>query len=66
MIPILFRIDKTVLRKHVKDMAQWLIYLTIDNLSHESQRSQVRPEGMMVGFIVIHKSDLFDVKMEIY
>ena len=47
-------------------MAQWPIYLTIGNLSHEIRRSRVKPEGIMDGFIAIHKRDLFDVKMEIY
>ena len=42
------------------------MYLTIDNLSHEIRRLQVRSGGMKVGRILIYKRDLFDVKIEIY
>ncbi len=58
--------DKTVLTEHAGDIAQWPVYLTIGNLSHEIRRSRVRPGGLMVGLIPIHKGDSFDVKMEIY
>ena len=65
-IPVLLATNKTVLIEHAGDMAQWPVYLTIGNLSHEIWRSRVRPGGMMVGLIPIHKGDSFDVKMEIY
>ncbi len=51
---------------HMVDMAQWPVYLTIDNLSHEIRRSWSRSGGMMVGLILIHKRDSLEVKMEIY
>ncbi len=63
---MLLVIDKTVLTKHVGDMAQWPVYLTIGNLSHEIKRSRSRSRGMMVGLIPIHKRDSLEVKMEIY
>lgn len=47
-------------------MVQWLIYLTIDNLSYKIWKSQVRLEGIIVGLIHMHKKDLFDMKIEIY
>ena len=58
--------NKTVFTERARDMAQWPVYLTIGNLSHEIRRSPVRPEGMMVDLIPIYKEDSFDVKMEIY
>ena len=63
---MLLATDKTVLTKHAGDMAQWPVYLTICNLSHEIQRSGIRPGGMMVGLIPIHKRDSLEVKIEIY
>ena len=66
MIPVLLATNKTVLTEHTKGMAQWLVYLTIGNLSHEIQRSQIKPRGMMVGFIPIHKGDSLEIKIEIY
>ena len=66
IMPILLVIDKIVLKEHARDMAQWLVYLTIGHLSHVIWRSRVRPEGKMVSFIHIHKGDLLSVKMEIY
>ena len=35
IILVLLATDKTVLTEHAGDMAQWPVYLTIDNLSHE-------------------------------
>ena len=35
VISMLLVTDKTVLTKHVRDMTQWPVYLTIGNLSHE-------------------------------
>lgn len=58
--------NKTVLTKHARDMAQWPIYLTISNLSHKIWRLQVRSERIIIGLIPIHKSDQFNVKIEIY
>ncbi len=66
IILVLFATDKTVLTEHVGNMAQWPVYLTIGNLSHEIRRSRSRPGGMMVGLISIHKGDFLEVKMEIY
>ena len=66
IIPVLLATDKTVLTEHAGDIAQWPVYLTIGNLSHEIRRSRVKPGGMMVGLIPIYKGDSFDVKMEIY
>lgn len=66
IIPVLLATDKTVLTKFVGNMAQWPVYLTIANLSHEIRRSRIRPEGIMIGLIPIHKGDSFEVKMEIY
>ena len=63
---MLLAIDNTVLTEHTKDMAQWPIYLTIGNLSHEIQRSRIRPGGVIVDLICIHERDFFEVKMEIY
>ena len=63
---MLLATDKTVLMEHAGDMAQWPVYLTIGNLSHEIRRSRIRPGGMIVGLIPIHKRDFFEVKMEIY
>lgn len=58
--------DKTVLIKHAKNIAQQPLYLTIGNLSYEIQRLRVGPGRMMVGLILIHKGDLFNVKIETY
>ena len=66
IIPVLLATDKTVLTEHARDMAQWPVYMTIGNLSHEIQRSRVRPGGMIVGLIPIHKRKSFDVKIEMY
>ena len=55
-----------MLREHAEDIAQWPVYLTIGNLSHEIRRSRIRPGGMMVGLIPIHKRDSLEGKMEIY
>ncbi len=66
IISMLLVTDKTVLTEHVEDMAQWLVYLTIGNLSHEIRMSQSRPGGIMVGLIRIHKRDSLEVKIEIY
>ena len=35
VIPVLLAIDKTVLTEHIEEIVQWLVYLTICNLSHE-------------------------------
>ena len=35
IILALLAIDKTVLTEHARDMIQWLLYLTISNLSYE-------------------------------
>ncbi len=66
IIPVLLATDKTVLTEHTGDMAQWPVYLTIGNLSHEIRRSRSRPGGIMVGLIPIYKGDSVEVKMEIY
>ncbi len=66
IIPVLLATDKTVLIEHMGDIAQWPVYLTIGNLSHEIRRSRSRPGGMMVGLIYIYKGDSLEVKMEIY
>ncbi len=63
---MLLATDKTVFTGHSGDMAQWPVYLTIDNLSHEIRSSRSRPGGMMVGLIPIHKGDSLEVKIEIY
>ncbi len=55
-----------MLTEHEGDMAQWPVYLIIGNLSHEIQRSQTRPGGMMVGLILVDKGDFLEVKIEIY
>ena len=39
VIPVLLVIGKTVLTENVKDIAQWLVYLIIGNLSYEIQKS---------------------------
>ena len=66
MIPVLLAIDKMVLIKYIGDMAQWSVYLTIGNLSHEIRRLWIRAGGEMVGLIPIYKRDSFEVKIEIY
>ena len=66
VIPVLLAIDKIVLIKHLEDIAQWPIYLTIGNLSYEIQRSPIRPGGMIVGLISIYKRNFFKIKIEIY
>ncbi len=66
VIPVLLAIDKMVLTEHEGDMVQWPVYLTIGNLSHRIRKSRIRPGGMMVGLIPIHKGDSLEVKMEIY
>ncbi len=66
IIPVLLATDKIVLIEHAEDMAQWPIYLTIGNLSHEIRRSRSRPRGMMVDLIPIYKGESLEVKMEIY
>ncbi len=58
--------DIIVLTKHVEDIAQWPVYLTIGNLNYEIRRSRLRPGGMIVGLISIHKEDFLKDKMEIY
>ena len=40
--------------------------MIISNLSYEIRRSWVRPRGMMVGLILIHKGHLLGMKMKIY
>ena len=66
VIPVLLGIDKTVLTKYIENMVQWPVNLTIGNLSYEIRRSQIRPRGLMVGLIFIHKKDFFEVKIKIY
>ena len=66
VILVLLATNKTVLTKHARDIAQKLIYLTIGNLSHEIQRSQIKPGGIMVGLISINKRDSLKIKIEIY
>ncbi len=66
VISVLLAADKLVLTEPATDMAQWPVYLTIGNLSHKIRRSQIRLGGMIVGLILIHKRDSFNVKMEIY
>ncbi len=63
---MLLAIDKIVLTEHVRDMAQWPVYLTIGNLSHEIRRSRLKTGGMVVSLISIHKGDSLEVIMEIY
>lgn len=58
--------DKTYLIEHARHMAQWPVYLTIGNLSHEVRRLQLRLRGMMIGPITIYKKDFLEVKIEIY
>ncbi len=66
IIPVLLATDKTVLNKHLGDMAQWPVYLTIGNLSHEIRRSRSRAGGMRVSLIPTHKGDPLEIKIEIY
>ena len=63
---MLLAINKTVHTKHEGDMAEWPAYLTINNLSHEIQRSRIRPRRLIVGLISIYKEDCLKVKIEIY
>ena len=55
-----------MLMEHIENIAQWHVYLIIDNLSQEIRKSRVRPRGMMVALIPIPKSDSHGVKIEIY
>ena len=66
MIPILLALDKIVLIEYVRDIAQWPVYLTIGNLSHEIQRSRIRPGEIMIGLILIHKRNSLEIKIKIY
>ncbi len=66
IILLLLATDKIVLTKHVGDMAQWPVYLTISNLNHEIRRSRSRPREIMVGLIPIHKGDSLEIEIEIY
>ena len=66
IISVFLATNKTVFTKYAKDMAQWHVYLTIGNLSHEIQKSQVRPKRIIVGLIPMYKDDLLSMKMEIY
>ena len=37
MVPLLLATNKTMLTEHIRDMAQWPVYLTIGTFSHEIQ-----------------------------
>ncbi len=63
---MLLATDKIVFIKHVRDMAQWPVYLIIGNLSHQIRSSRSRARGMIVGLIPIHKRDSLEVKIEIH
>lgn len=65
IILVLLAIDEIVLTKHMRNKAQWLIYLTICNLSHKIWKSRSKSRGIIVGLIPIHKRDFFKVKIEI-
>ena len=58
--------DNKILIEYIEDMAQWLVYLTICNLTHKIQISRIRPREMMVDLISIYKKDSLKVKIEIY
>ena len=66
IISVLLATDKTVLTKDVKDMAQWLVYLTICNLSYKIRSLWIRLVRIMIGLIPIYKRDFLRVKTEIY
>lgn len=55
-----------MLIKHANIIVLWPIYLTIANLSHEIQKSRIKPEKIMINLILIYKNNLLIVKIEIY
>ncbi len=57
---------KKVFTKHMGDMVQLFVSLTIGNLSHEIRRSWSRPGKMIVSLIPIIKKDYLEIKIEIY
>lgn len=45
---------------------QWPIYLTISNLIHKIQKSQIKVRKNIVGLIYIYKKDFSKVKIKLY
>ncbi|KAH6101235.1 hypothetical protein HBI64_254560 [Parastagonospora nodorum] len=60
VVLIIILVDKTQLSLILGDVAAWLVYVTIENLSREAQRRRSIPGTLLAGFIPITKiRDLF-------
>ncbi len=66
IVSVLLKTDKTVLTQHHDDVAVWSIYLTIDNLTQETWRSQISLETLLLRFISIVKEIDKETKFNIY
>ena len=56
IIPILLSSDKTVMSLSHGDQTLWPVYITIGNLDSKTQRSQTRPDNLLLGSIsIIHE-----------
>lgn len=52
--------------KYTKNIAQWPIYLTLDNLSYKIWRLKIKSKEIIISFISIYKNDLISIKIKIY
>ncbi len=56
IIPILLLSDKTVMSLSHGDQTLWLVYIIIRNIDAKTQRSQTRPNTLLLGSIsIVHK-----------
>ncbi|KAH3955999.1 hypothetical protein HBH51_258630 [Parastagonospora nodorum] len=51
VVPIIISVDKTQLLLISGDVAAWLVYVTIGNLSREARRRRSTPSTLLAGFI---------------
>ena len=58
--------DKTVLTQHHENLTAWSIYVTIENLNHETWQKKTQSASVLLKFISIIKKDNNNLKTEIY
>jgi hypothetical protein len=65
-VPVILAVDKTQLSLLLGDVAAWLVYIMIGNLSREARRRKTTPGTLLAGFIPTTRLDSLIMKSYVY